>query len=82
MVLAGRHRAADHAPVLITANPLNPHRYVVVNSGHTFGAKEFARTNALLFPHLGDYAVIRVEGENDEVKLSGFFDESWKARAN
>lgn len=76
--LAGPHRADGHAPVLIAPNPLNPHRYVVVNSGHTFGAKEFRGTNALLFPHLGDYAVIRVDGEGGDTKTSGFFDESWK----
>jgi hypothetical protein len=58
--LAGEHPAADHAPALIAPNPLNPLRYVVVNSGHTFGAKEFAGSNAQLYPRLGDYAVFRL----------------------
>lgn len=79
--LAGRFGAADHAPVLIAPNPLNGHRYVVVNSGHTFGAREFTGTNALLFPHLGDYAIFHVDDEKDEVKVSGFFNEAWKLEA-
>ncbi|WP_406697672.1 alpha/beta hydrolase-fold protein [Singulisphaera sp. Ch08] len=76
--LAGQYRADNHVPVLITLNPLNAHRYLVVNSGHTFGAKEFTGTNALLFPHLGDYAVIQIDGENGLTQTSGYFDEMWK----
>ncbi len=75
--LGGTYPAADHAPLLIAPNPLNQNRYVVINSGHTFGAKQFEGTNALLFPHLGDYAVIQVGGLDEEVKISGYFDESW-----
>ena len=67
----------DHVPVLIAPNPLNPRRYVVLNSGHTFGAAEFAGTNALLFPHLGDFAVFQTDGRNALVKASGYFDEGW-----
>jgi hypothetical protein len=74
------YSSGDHAPVLITANPANPLRYVVVNSGHTFGAREFRGTNALLFPHLGDYAVFRVGSNGGELKDSGFFDEDWEDR--
>ncbi len=73
----GRFAAAEHAPVLVAASPLNRLRYVVLNSGHTFGAKEFAGTNALLYPHLGDYAVFRVD-DPGEVVANGFFDERWK----
>jgi hypothetical protein len=67
--------AGGHVPVLIYPNPLNPKRYVVINSGHTFGEKEFRGTNALLFPRLGDYSVIAPDGS---VALSGFFNESWQ----
>lgn len=69
--------AASHAPAFITLNPLNPGKYLVVNSGHTFGAREFAGTNALLYPHLGDYALFRV-GDKEELKNSGYFDERWR----
>src|SRR5687767_15243023 len=32
----------------------------VLNSGHTFHAKDFQGTNALLYPRLGDYALLKV----------------------
>ena len=60
---------------LIYPNPLNPARYVVLNSGHTFGETEFKGTNALLFPRLGDYAILNADGS---MAATGFFDESWK----
>ena len=38
ITLAGKKfSAAEHVPALIYPNPLNPSRYVVINSGHTFG---------------------------------------------
>jgi hypothetical protein len=81
IVLGGRtYSARDHAPVLITANPVNPLRYVVINSGHTFGAREFRGTNALLFPHVGDYAVFGVDSQTNVPEVSGYFDEKWKIR--
>jgi predicted esterase len=77
------YKAADHVPVLIFPSPLNPRRYVVVNSGHTFHAADFRGTNALLFPRLGDYAVLKLAGtEKDplavEIAASGLFDEYWQ----
>ncbi len=74
--------AAEHALVMIYPNPLNPSRYIVLNSGHTFHEKEFRGTNALLFPRLGDYAVLRLakqpSGEiTDSVVTAGLFDEHW-----
>ena len=70
--------AKSHTLVMIYPNPLNPARYVVLNSGHTMGQKEFMGTNALLYPRLGDYAVI--ETATGTVKLAGLFDESWRVR--
>lgn len=67
--------SADHIPVLIYPNPLNPKRYVVINSGHTFGEKAFRSSNALLFPRLGDYTVVAPDGA---VAVSGFFNENWQ----
>jgi dienelactone hydrolase len=66
---------SDHIPVLVYPNPLNPTRYVVINSGHTFGDADFRGTNAWLYPRLGDYAVLAADGT---VLLSGFFDERWR----
>ena len=67
-----------HTLVMIYPNPLNQAKYVVLNSGHTMGQKEFMGTNALLYPRLGDYAVI--ENATGAVKLAGLFDESWRVR--
>ena len=70
--------AATRALVMIYPNPLNPERYVVVNSGHTFSVDRLAATTESMFvPRLGDYAVVTVKGE---VATSGFFDESWKLK--
>jgi pimeloyl-ACP methyl ester carboxylesterase len=69
--------ATDHIPVLVYPNPLNPKRYVVINSGHTFGESDFRGTNAWLYPRLGDYAVLTANGD---VALSGFFDEQWRLK--
>jgi hypothetical protein len=44
--------------VIVYPNPLNPRRYVVINSGHTFGEDDFRGTNAWLYPRLGDYSVL------------------------
>jgi hypothetical protein len=81
------YRAIEHAPVFLCPNPLSQDRYVVVNSGHTFHEKELASLNYLLFPRLGDWAVIGIgantpkqpnEIMEENVVRSGFFDEEWK----
>jgi hypothetical protein len=71
-----------HLPVFIYPNPLNPARYVVVNSGFTF-AHPRSSSNADQTPKLPDYAVVDVEGPpavgaNGEVVEAGFFDEQWR----
>jgi len=64
--------------VLVYPNPLNPTRYVVINSGHTFTVDRIAaETESMFFPRLGDYAVVSANGD---VALSGFFDESWRLK--
>jgi dienelactone hydrolase len=70
------YSAAKHIPKMIYPNPLNPERYVVINSGHTFGEAEFRGTNALLFPRLGDYAVI--DGDTGQPVAAGVFDDLWR----
>lgn len=70
--------AADHAVVMIYPNPLNPQRYVVLNTGHTFSANRvLSGTESVFFPRLGDYAVLTTGGQ---VKTAGFFDEAWKLK--
>ncbi|HEV3121171.1 MAG TPA: hypothetical protein VGY53_04685, partial [Isosphaeraceae bacterium] len=78
--LAGRFAAGDHVPVFIAPNRLSPNHYVVVNSGHTFDEAAFAGTNALLYPRLGDYAVLQIGEGKDNLKVSGYFDERWKLK--
>jgi hypothetical protein len=68
--------ARDHVPVFICASPLAANRYIVVNSGHTFHEQEFAAFNYLLFPRLGDWALMKI-GENEKVVRAGYFDEAW-----
>ncbi len=71
-----------HAPVLIYPTSLNG-RYVVINSGHTFKEADLKGTNALLYPRLGDWAVIKpTPTDKDpaayEVVAAGLFDENWQ----
>lgn len=75
--------ASSHVPVLIYPSPLAPERYVVLNSGHTFRAADFRGTNALLYPRLGDRAILKLTGAKDEplkseVVTAGLFDDQWK----
>ncbi|MSU71918.1 MAG: hypothetical protein EXS43_06195 [Opitutus sp.] len=76
------YAAADHAPILIFPNPLNPRRYVVLNSGIDFRDHAYG-TNALQIAKLPDYAIIDLReapGPRWPGKIvdAGFFDEEWK----
>jgi hypothetical protein len=78
-----RYDPGTHVPVLIYPNPLNPSKYVVLNTGHTFHEAEFKGTNAQLYPRLGDYAILKpTPTKKDEAAYevihAGLFDESWK----
>ncbi len=75
--------SATHVPVMIYPSPLNAGRYVVLNSGHTFHAADFQGTNALLYPRLGDYAVLKLAPTEKEplaveVADGGIFDDFWR----
>lgn len=70
-----------YAAVLIYPNPLNPKRYVVLNTGFTFSETGRA-SNALQIPMLPDYAVVDVtvplaKRVPNGVVAAGFFDERW-----
>ncbi|HEY7120528.1 MAG TPA: prolyl oligopeptidase family serine peptidase [Tepidisphaeraceae bacterium] len=74
--------AAHHVPALIYPNPLNPQRYVVLNSGFTFRELDYLN-NARQTPKLADYAVIDIDAPvtaraPGKIVLGGFFDEEWK----
>ena len=51
--------ASHHVPVLIYPNPLNPKKYVVLNSGFTFREYDYLN-NARQVPKLPDWAVVDV----------------------
>jgi pimeloyl-ACP methyl ester carboxylesterase len=76
-----RYAAAGHMPVLVFPNPLNPERYVVLNSGFTY--REYAYlNNARQVPMLPDWAVIDLSEAPGPVRpgkiaAAGFFDEGW-----
>lgn len=75
--------AADHhVPVLIYPNPLNPKRYVVLNSGFTFREYDYLN-NARQISKLPDYAVIDVNQPVTSrlpggIAVAGFFNEHWR----
>jgi hypothetical protein len=80
------YAAADHVLVMIYPNPLNPKRYVVVNTGHTFHEPEFRGNNALVYPRLGDFAVLRLDPAKKpsleaSVEQAGIFDDQWQLPA-
>ncbi|HKB89746.1 MAG TPA: prolyl oligopeptidase family serine peptidase, partial [Opitutaceae bacterium] len=74
--------ATDHLPILIFPNPLNPKRYIVLNSGMDFRDDAYG-SNALQTPKLPDWAVIDLTtppGPRWPGKIAdaGFFDEVWQ----
>jgi predicted esterase len=76
--------AAGHALALIYPNPLNPAKYVVLNSALTFREKA-DQNNANQNPKLPDWAVIDLAKDPDEnspggIAAAGFFDERWQVR--
>jgi dienelactone hydrolase len=87
----GRIKAGDrefassqHALILICPNPLNPERYVVLNSGFTFREYDYLN-NARQVPKLPDWAVIDLRTPPDsrspgKVVAADFFGEDWQLR--
>lgn len=74
--------ANQHAPILIYPNPLNPKRYVVLNSGFTFREADYL-TNARQVPRLPDWAVVDVSTPPGprlpgRIAAANFFGERWE----
>lgn len=74
--------ASGHVPAFVYPNPLNPERYIVINSGFTFREYDYLN-NARQTPKLPDWALIDIsKGQTSQspgiVREAGFFDESWK----
>jgi dienelactone hydrolase len=74
--------AATHVPVLIYPNPLNPKKYVVINSGFTYREYDYLN-NARQVPKLPDYAVVDITTPPNsrypgKIVRAGFFGEKWE----
>jgi dienelactone hydrolase len=74
--------AATHSLIAIYPNPLNPSRYVVLNSGPTQREFDYLN-NARQVPKLPDYAVVDLATPPGprwpgRIALAGFFGERWQ----
>ncbi len=79
-----RFAGATQVPALIYPNPLNPAKYVVLNSGLTF-REAHDKTNSQQNPKLPDWAVIDVRTPASDtipglIAGAGFFDERWQVQ--
>ncbi len=79
----GKKYALNNVPILIFPNPLNPVKYVVLNSGFTFNRAAASGTNSLQTPKLPDWAIVDTSMPPDDkfpgkIVDAGFFDEDWK----
>jgi hypothetical protein len=73
---------ASQALILIYPNPLNPKKYVVINSGFTFREADYL-SNARQTPKLPDWAIVDTSVPPDgrfpgKILDAGFFNEDWK----
>ncbi len=73
-----------HVPVYIFPNPLNPKRYIVLNSGFTFREYDYL-SNARQVPKLPDDAIVDINvpitpKAPGEIVAAGFFNEKWELR--
>lgn len=73
-----------HVPILVFPNPLNPTRYVVLNSGFTFRDYDYLN-NARQTPKLPDWAIINLRQVPNArtpggISAAGFFGERWELR--
>jgi len=69
-------------PVFIYPNPLNPQRYVVVNSSFTFREYDYLN-NARQTPKLPDWAILDITKPVTArapggIAAAGFFGEKWE----
>jgi hypothetical protein len=76
------YEVGTHVPVLIYPNPLNPKKYVVLNSGFTYREYDYLN-NARQVPKLPDYAVIDITTPPNsrypgKIVRAGFFGEKWE----
>jgi pimeloyl-ACP methyl ester carboxylesterase len=76
--------ADHHAPVCIYPNPLQPQKYIVVNTSFTFREYDYLN-NARQTPKLPDWAILDLkEPPNSrfagKIVTADFFDEAWQVK--
>ena len=79
VTLGGKSYAAgENFPALAYPNPLNPKKYVVVNTGLTIAEREYNGDYGM--PLWGDYAVVKVNptAEVGDMVTAGLFDNNWR----
>jgi len=79
-----RFAAQRHAPILIYPNPLNPERYVVLNSSFTYRDADYSN-HPRQFAKLPDWAIVDLETPPDnrypgQIVAADFFDEQWRLK--
>ena len=77
--LAGQtFAAAENYPAMIYPNPLNPAKYVVLNTGLTIEDRGYNGDYGT--PEWGDYAIVKVKPDAavPDVVTAGLFDERWQ----
>jgi hypothetical protein len=72
------------AVAMIYPNPLNPKKYIVLNSGFTYREYDYLN-NARQVPKLPDWAIIDVTTPPNvrypgKILMADFFDEAWKVK--
>jgi hypothetical protein len=83
--IAGRaYPARTHAPILIYPNPLNPKKYVVLNSGFTYREYDYLN-NARQVPKLPDWAIVDTTTPPNsrypgKIVTADFFGEEWEVK--
>ena len=85
IIVGDQHYSTDHhALILVYPNPLNPTKYVVLNSGFTY--REYAYlNNARQVPMLPDWAVVDLRSPPTsqypgKIVDADFFGERWQLR--
>jgi pimeloyl-ACP methyl ester carboxylesterase len=83
-ILVGKQSfdTGHHVPVLIYPNPLNPRKYVVLNSGFSFREYDYLN-NARQIPRLPDWAILDINQPRTSqrpagIAAAGFFGERWE----
>lgn len=86
IVAENTYQTSEHVPVLIYPNPLNPDKYIVLNSGFTFREYDYLN-NARQVPKLPDWAIIDItkpvtSRQPGGIANAGFFGERWEVKAD